>query len=181
MTLSISASGCHILSYLTLSHFTWIYLTLAFHSLPFYPVISFDSILFPIPFPSLPFFSLHYPTLPYSTLLGRLRGVTVSAVGHRFIPPGFKPWEGYGRRGFHLSLNLITFGDHSAHLAYIVPKSGRKTAKKKLYYLVPIIYLALPRSVLSLLHFALHVHFPCDPYLPSAVIHYLSIGGASVV
>ena len=35
---------------------------------------------------------------------------------------------GYIRRVFHLSLCLITFGGHSAHLPGLVHKSGRKTA-----------------------------------------------------
>jgi len=49
-------------------------------------------------------------------------------LGHRSIAPGFKPRLGYVRRVFHLSLHLITFGGHSSHLAYLVHKSGRKTA-----------------------------------------------------
>ena len=50
-----------------------------------------------------------------------------STVGHKSIAPGFKPWLGYVRRVFHLSLHRITFGGHWAHLAYLVHKSGRKT------------------------------------------------------
>ena len=57
-------------------------------------------------------------------LLYRLTG---SAVGRISIAPGFKPRLGYFRRVFHLSLRLITFGGRSAHLAYLVQKSGRKT------------------------------------------------------
>ena len=40
----------------------------------------------------------------------------------------FKPWPGYVRRVFHLSLRLMTFGCPSARLAYHVHKRGRKTS-----------------------------------------------------
>ena len=53
---------------------------------------------------------------------------TSSAGGHRSIAPGFKLRPGYVRRLFHLSLRLITFGGRSAHLAYHVDNSDRKTA-----------------------------------------------------
>ena len=54
--------------------------------------------------------------------------LTGSAVGHISIAPGFKPWPGYVRRVFNLSPCLITVGGRSAHLGYIMHKSGRKTA-----------------------------------------------------
>jgi len=47
-----------------------------------------------------------------------------SMGSHRFIAPGFKPWPGHLRWVFHLSLYLITFGGHLAHLAYSVHKSS---------------------------------------------------------
>jgi len=49
-----------------------------------------------------------------------------SALDHRSLPPEFD-----SRRGhiwFHLWFRLITFRDCSAHLAYLVHKSGRKTS-----------------------------------------------------
>jgi len=52
--------------------------------------------------------------------IGPFDGLTGSKVGCRFIGPGFKPQPGYVRRLFHLSLCLITFGGHSADLAYLV-------------------------------------------------------------
>jgi len=51
-----------------------------------------------------------------------------SAVGNISITLGFKPWPGYIKRVFHLSLRLITFGGRFAHLAYIVNKASHKTA-----------------------------------------------------
>jgi len=45
----------------------------------------------------------------------------------KYRTPGFKPWPGYVRRVFHLSLRLITFRVRSAHLVYLVHKGGRKT------------------------------------------------------
>ena len=51
-----------------------------------------------------------------------------SGFGRRSIAPGFKPRKGYVRRVFLPSYRLITFGGQSAHFAYIVHKSGRKTA-----------------------------------------------------
>ena len=41
--------------------------------------------------------------------------------------PNFKPRLGYIRRLFHLSLRFMTFGGRSAHLGYLVHRSGRKT------------------------------------------------------
>ena len=70
---------------------------------------------------------------PHSTFklfLGELGALlTGSIVGHRSIAPGFKLQPGYIRRVFHVSLRLITIGSCSAHLAYLVHKSGCNTAK----------------------------------------------------
>jgi len=66
-------------------------------------------------------------------VVGHLHGLTGSAVGHRSILPGFKPWSGYFRRVFHLSLRSITVGGHSAHLPYLVPKCCSKTTNLMLY------------------------------------------------
>jgi len=60
-------------------------------------------------------------------------GLTGSAVGYRSIVPGLKPRSSYVRRVFHLSLRSITSGGRSAHLAYPVHKSGRKTATFYIY------------------------------------------------
>ena len=57
---------------------------------------------------------------------GHLHCLTGSVVGHISTAPGFR--LGYVGRVFHISLCLITFGGRSAHLVYIVHKSGRKTA-----------------------------------------------------
>ena len=59
---------------------------------------------------------------------GCFHGLSFSVVGHRSIATGFKPRPGYVRRVFHLSLRLVTFGGRSAHLAYLVHKSGCKTS-----------------------------------------------------
>ena len=51
-----------------------------------------------------------------------------SALDHRSLPPVFESRRGHIWRLFRLSLRLITFGGRSAHLAYLVHKSGRKTS-----------------------------------------------------
>jgi len=71
-------------------------------------------------------------------VLGCHHGLTGSAIGHRSIAPGFKPRPSYVRRVFRLSLWLITFGDRSTHLAYLVPKSGRETATFTFLWIVLI-------------------------------------------
>ena len=58
---------------------------------------------------------------------GRLHGLAGSTVGQRSVAPGFNPCPGYVRGVFHLSLCLINFGGRSAHLTYLVYKSGCKT------------------------------------------------------
>ena len=51
-----------------------------------------------------------------------------SVLDHRSLPPVFESQRGHIWRLFRLSLRLITFGSRSAHLAYLVHKSGRKTS-----------------------------------------------------
>jgi len=51
-----------------------------------------------------------------------------SVLDYRSLPPVFKSRRGHIWRLFCLSLRLITFGSRSAHLAYLVHKSGRKTS-----------------------------------------------------
>ena len=49
-------------------------------------------------------------------------------LDHRSLPPVFESRRGHIWRLFHLSLHLITFGGRSAHLVYLVHKSGHKTS-----------------------------------------------------
>ena len=51
-----------------------------------------------------------------------------SALDRRSQSPEFEPRHRHIWRVFHLWLRLITFGGRSAHLAYSVHKSGRKTS-----------------------------------------------------
>ena len=51
-----------------------------------------------------------------------------SVLDHRSLPPGFESRSGHIWRLFHLWLRLIISGGRSAHLAYYVHKSGRKTS-----------------------------------------------------
>ena len=51
-----------------------------------------------------------------------------SVLDYRSLPPMFKSRRGHIWRLFRLWLCLITFGGRSAHLAYLVHKSGRKTS-----------------------------------------------------
>ena len=51
-----------------------------------------------------------------------------SVLDHRSLPPVFESRRGHIWRLFRLSLRLITFGGRSAHLPYLVHKSGRKTS-----------------------------------------------------
>jgi len=54
-------------------------------------------------------------------------GSTVNAAGHTTLTPLFELQLGYIWTLFRHSLRPITFGSRSAHLAYRVHKSGRKT------------------------------------------------------
>ena len=49
-----------------------------------------------------------------------------SVLDHRSLPPVFESRREHIWRLFHISLRSITFGSRSAHLAYLVHKSGRK-------------------------------------------------------
>ena len=51
-----------------------------------------------------------------------------SVLNYRSLPPEFESRRGHIWRLFHLWLRFITFGGCSAHLAYHVHKSGRKTS-----------------------------------------------------
>ena len=55
-------------------------------------------------------------------------GLTGSALDHGSLPTEFEFWHGDIWRVFHLWPRFITFGGHSAHRAYHVHKSGRKTS-----------------------------------------------------
>ena len=50
-----------------------------------------------------------------------------SVLDHRSLPPMFESQHGHIWRLFHLWLHFITFRGCSAHFAYHVHKSGRKT------------------------------------------------------
>ena len=62
-----------------------------------------------------------------------LRGLTGSSLDHRSLPPEFESRSGHIWRLFHLWLCFITFGGRSAHLAYHMHKSGRKTSIINIY------------------------------------------------
>jgi len=66
--------------------------------------------------------------VPRNGLWGAPPWCSGSVLDHRSLPPVFESRRGHIWRLFHLSLRLITFGGRSAHLAYYVHKSGRKTA-----------------------------------------------------
>ena len=51
-----------------------------------------------------------------------------SVLDHRSLSPVFESRRGHIWRLFHLWLRFSTFGGRSAHLAYLVHKSGRKTS-----------------------------------------------------
>ena len=59
---------------------------------------------------------------------GCLRGLVGSTLDHRLQLPEFESRRGHIWSVCHLWLHFITFGGHSAHLAYHVHKSGRKTS-----------------------------------------------------
>jgi len=56
------------------------------------------------------------------------RSLTGRALDHISLPPGFESQRWHIWRVFHLWLRFVTFGSRSAHLAYHVYKSGRKTS-----------------------------------------------------
>ena len=60
-------------------------------------------------------------------ITGRLGGLIGSALDHGSLQSEFESRRGHILRVFHLWLRFITFGGRSAHLAYRVHKSGRKT------------------------------------------------------
>jgi len=64
----------------------------------------------------------------YFYFLGAPPWSSGSVLDHRSLPPVFESRRGHIWRSFYLSLRLITFGGRSAHLAYLVHKSGRETS-----------------------------------------------------
>ena len=70
----------------------------------------------------------NYDTSPIGNAGASIRGLTSSVLDHRWLPPEFEPRRGYIWKCFIFWLRFITFGDRSAHLAYQVHKSGRKTS-----------------------------------------------------
>ena len=63
-----------------------------------------------------------------SLLFTDLRGLIGSVLDRRSLPPEFESWRGHIWRVFHFRLRIIPRGGRSAHLAYQVHKSGRKTS-----------------------------------------------------
>jgi len=67
-----------------------------------------------------------------NSVLNWISGCLVSQIGsaldHRSLPPEFESWCRHIWRGFHHWLRFITLAGRSAHLAYHVHKSGRKTS-----------------------------------------------------
>jgi hypothetical protein len=58
---------------------------------------------------------------------GRLHGLVGCSLEHRSLPAEFEYWCGHSWRVFHLGLSF-RIGCRSAHLAYLVHQSGRKTS-----------------------------------------------------
>ena len=78
-----------------------------------------------------------------------------SVLDHRSLPPVFESRRGPIWTLFRLSLRLITFGGRSAHLAYLVHKSSRKTSiiNHHHHHLRPIINNRLSHILLYLIMF----------------------------
>ena len=77
------------------------------------------------------FYTYTYPWFRqvfFTEAMGWLRDLTGSVLYHRSLPPEFEPRRGHIWGVFHLSLRFITFVARSAHLAYHVHKTGRKTS-----------------------------------------------------
>jgi len=64
----------------------------------------------------------------FISLAGSLLSSNGSVLDHRSLPPVFESRREHIWRMFHLWLRFITFGGHSAHLAYRVYKSGPRTS-----------------------------------------------------
>jgi len=73
-------------------------------------------------------FSGLLPTVLFHHLLTNHEVGPLDASTRRSLPPVFKSRRGHIWRLFHHWLRLITCGGRSAHLAYLVHKSGRKTS-----------------------------------------------------
>ena len=73
-------------------------------------------------------FYFHYYLNIYLFMLRAPPWSSGSVLDHRSLPPVFESRRGHIWRLFRLSLSLIAFGSRSAHLAYRVHKSGRKTS-----------------------------------------------------
>jgi hypothetical protein len=76
----------------------------------------------------LPVKHINHLGTQYTGVWGRLRDVIDSPLDHRSLPHEFESRRRHSWTVFHLWLRFITFGDRSAHLAYNVHKSGRKTS-----------------------------------------------------
>ena len=109
--------------------------------------------------------------------MGRLQRLTGSAVGHRSIVSGLKPLPGYVRRVFHLSVRLIIIGGRSAHLAYLVHKSGRKTATFTFQHLDERCspYLHLLTDSFIVIYASIIISLICYKYLLVCLPLYMSL------
>ena len=64
-----------------------------------------------------------------------------SVLDHTSLPPVFESRHGHIWRMFHLWLRFTTFGGRSAHLAYHVHRSGRKTPIIIILHLISSLYM----------------------------------------
>ena len=90
-----------------------------------------------------------------------------SVLDYRSLPPVFESRRGHIWRLFRLSLRLITFGGRSAHLAYLVHKSGRKTS---IIIIISLVYLSYQFVLIVIIpHYCrLFIHSPTP-----AIIHVI--------
>ena len=95
------------------------------------------------------------------THVGRLRGLVGSTLDHRSLPPELESWRGHIWRAFHLWLRFITFGGRSAHLAYDVYKSGRKTPIIVIIIIIINIYIGV-----CLEYLVVSIIFPINRFGP---------------
>jgi len=70
---------------------------------------------------------IYYTRVTFQLFVGAPPWSSGSVLDHRSLPPVFESRSGHIWRLFHPWLRFIIFGGRSAHLAYHVHKSGRKT------------------------------------------------------
>jgi len=89
-------------------------------------------------------------------------------LNHRSLPPEFKSRHRHIWRVFHLWLRFITFGDCSAHLAYHVPKSGRKPSIN-LYDCMIVLVMYMIVLVIYVIVLVIYVVNWCQDWSPHCV------------